>query len=154
MEERIQGYDWRRLGAYGVIYFVWGSTFLAIRVGVQAVPPLLFAATRFATAGLLLTLYSMFRGELPKGVRQWRSVAFLGCILFVLDYGLLFWAERRVASGLAAVMLATIPLFTAVFEATILKTLVMNWRLALTLLMGLGASPFWFHRHCRFQGPR
>lgn len=137
MQESARPLARRRVAAYGVIYVIWGTTFLAIRVGVQQVPPLLFAAMRFATAGAILMLYAALHGETPRSIREWRSLFFLGCLFFLVDYGLLFWAERRVESGLAAVMLATIPLFMAVFEATILKTFFMSTRLVVTLLMGL-----------------
>src|SRR5579875_3092704 len=96
-------YRWKRLFAFGMIYFVWGSTYLAIRVGVHAVPPFLFAAMRFFTAGLALLVWAMSCREAWPSARQWGSIAFLGTLIFVGDYGLLFWAELKVPSGVAAV---------------------------------------------------
>lgn len=129
---------WKTLSAFAVIYFVWGSTFLAIRIGVQAIPPLLFAAMRFLVAGALLFNWMLARGEpLPK-VREWLSASLLALLIFVFDYGLLFWAEQRVPSGIAAVMMATIPAFMALSEITFLRTQKLTVRLAAALLVGIG----------------
>src|SRR5271169_3725851 len=122
MEAETDRPAWKTLLAFAIIYFVWGSTFLAIRIGVHEVPPLLFAAMRFVVAGFVLFGWMLARGErLPNG-RQWRSVLVIASLIFVLDYGLLFWAEQRVASGIAAVMMATIPAFMAISEIMFLKT--------------------------------
>jgi drug/metabolite transporter (DMT)-like permease len=129
---------WKTLLAFAIIYFVWGSTFLAIRVGVREVPPFLLAAIRFSIAGLVLYSWTLARGERSPSPRQWASVSLLAALIFVGDYGLLFWAEQRVPSGLAAVMLATIPAFMALSEIVFLKTQRLTARLAAALLIGLG----------------
>lgn len=129
---------WKRLLAFGIIYFVWGSTYIFIRVGVREVPPLLFAAMRFFTAGLLLVVWMIARREPWPGKREWGSICLLAALIFVGDYGLLFWAEQKVASGIAGVMMATIPVFIAIAEILLLRTQRMTLRLALALLMGLG----------------
>jgi len=125
------------LGAFAIIYFVWGSTFLAIRVGVAEVPPLLFAAMRFLVAGGVLVAWTLVRGERLPTRRQWFSVILLGTLIFLVDYGLLFWAEQRVPSGIAAVMLATIPVFMALAEIVFLRTQKLTARLALALAVGM-----------------
>lgn len=129
---------WKTLLAFAIIYFVWGSTFLAIRVGVREVPPLIFAAMRFFTAGLVLCVWMMARGERSPSMREWKSASVLGLVIFVFDYGLLFWAEERVPSGIAAVMLATIPAFMALSEIVFLRTQRLSFRLVLALLIGIG----------------
>jgi drug/metabolite transporter (DMT)-like permease len=129
---------WKTLLAFGIIYFVWGSTFYAIRVGVREVPPFLLAAMRFVIAGAALYGWTQARGERSPSGREWASVALVAFLIFVLDYGLVFWAEVRVASGLAAVMLATIPAFMALGEIFILGTQRLTVRLVLALLIGLG----------------
>jgi len=126
-----------RLLAFGVIYFVWGSTFLAIRIGVLEVPPLLFAALRFFVAGLLLFGWMIARREPIPDRREWRSVFLLAFLIFLVDYGLLFWAEQRVPSGIAAVMMATIPLFMTLSEIMLLQTQRLSARLAIALLIGI-----------------
>src|SRR6202030_413364 len=123
--------------AFAIIYFVWGSTFLAIRVGVREVPPFLLAAMRFLIAGLVLYGWMIARGERSPTGRQWASASFLAILIFVLDYGLLFWAERRVPSGIAAVMMATIPVFMAIAEIAFLRTQRLTVRLGVALFVGL-----------------
>lgn len=138
MEANVHGLAWKRLLAFVIIYFVWGSTFLAIRVGVSEVPPLLLAAIRFLLAGLALYAWVIARGGRSPDARQWMAAFLLGLLIFVFDYGMLFWAEKRVPSGVAAVMLATIPVFMSLAEITILRTQRLTMRLTLALLVGLG----------------
>ncbi|HET6179722.1 MAG TPA: EamA family transporter [Candidatus Sulfotelmatobacter sp.] len=129
---------WKVLLAFAIIYFVWGSTFLAIRVGVREVPPFLLAGMRFLVAGTVLCCWMRAKGTPSPTAREWRAASFLAVLIFVLDYGLLFWAERRVPSGIAAVMMATIPVFMAISEIAILRTQRLTVRLALSLLVGVG----------------
>jgi drug/metabolite transporter (DMT)-like permease len=128
---------WKTLLAFAIIYFVWGSTFLAIHVGVREVPPFLLASMRFLAAGLVLYGWMLAKGERSPSARQWLSASLLALLIFVFDYGLLFWAEQRVASGVAAVMMATIPVFMALSEIVILRTQRLSLRLALALLIGI-----------------
>jgi drug/metabolite transporter (DMT)-like permease len=128
---------WKTLLAFAIIYFVWGSTFLAIRVGVREVPPFLLAAMRFLAAGLVLYIWMLARGERSPTARQWASAFLLAFLIFVCDYGLLFWAEQRVPSGPAAVMMATIPVFMALSEIIFLRTRKLTLRLAFALLIGI-----------------
>src|SRR5581483_128045 len=76
--------------------------------------------------------------ERSPGGREWMSVFVLAMLIFVMDYGLLFWAEQRVPSGIAAVMLATIPVFMALSEILFLGTQRVTPRLAVALLIGIG----------------
>jgi drug/metabolite transporter (DMT)-like permease len=137
MEETSRPRTWKVLLAFAIIYFVWGSTFLAIRVGVREVPPFLLAGMRFLVAGVVLYGFMRARGTPSPTARQWGSATFLALLIFVFDYGLLFWAERRVPSGIAAVMLATIPVFMAISEILILRTQRLTVRLAIALLVGI-----------------
>src|ERR1043166_2240225 len=114
--------SWKILLAFGIIYFVWGSTYLAIRIGVREVPPFLLAAIRFLIAGTILYTWMRIRGTPSPTMREWAGASFLAVLIFVLDYGLVFWAERRVPSGIAAVMMATIPVFMTLSEILIMKT--------------------------------
>jgi drug/metabolite transporter (DMT)-like permease len=138
MESHPHRPSWKTLLAFGIIYFVWGSTFLFIRIGVRELPPLLFAALRFLPAGLVLYGWMIAQGERAPTLRQWTSATLLALLIFVGDYGLLFWAEQHVPSGIAAVMLATIPLFMALSEIIFLRTQKLTIRLALALLIGIG----------------
>ena len=143
---------WKTLLAFAIIYFVWGSTFLAIRVGVREVPPLLLAALRFLISGLVLYGWTRMRGERPPERRQWMSAFLLALLIFVFDYGLLFWAEQRVPSGLAAVMMATIPVFMALSEIVILRTQRLTLRLSLALLIGIAGVVVLVNRSLNLGG--
>jgi drug/metabolite transporter (DMT)-like permease len=129
--------SWKILLAFAIIYFVWGSTFLAIRVGVREVPPFLFAAMRFTVAGIFLYAWMRLSGTPTPSRREWVAATFLGTLIFLVDYGCLFWAEQRVPSGIAAVVLATIPVFITLLEIIFLRTQRLTVRLALALLVGL-----------------
>jgi len=128
---------WKVLFAFAIIYFVWGSTFLAIRVGVREVPPFLLAGMRFLVAGFVLYAWMRARGTPSPTLREWGGASLIAVLIFVLDYGLLFWAEQRVPSGIAAVMMATIPVFMAISEILILRTQRLTPRLSLALLIGI-----------------
>jgi len=144
----------KTLLAFAIIYFVWGSTFLAIRVGVHEVPPFLLAGIRFSAAGIVLYIWMRARGVASPSFRQWASVSLLAVLIFVLDYGLLFWAEQRVPSGIAAVMMATIPAFMALAEILVLRTQSLTLRLGLALLVGIGGVAILVNRSVGFgEGP-
>lgn len=128
---------WKLLLAFAIIYFVWGSTFLAIRIGVEQVPPFLLAALRFLIAGVVLFAWMRLIGTPAPSLRQYGASCFLGFLIFVVDYGCLFWAERRVPSGIAAVVLATIPVFITLLEIVILRTQRLTLRLGAALLVGI-----------------
>jgi len=143
---------WKTLLAFGIIYFVWGSTYLAIRIGVSEVPPLILASMRFTVAGAVLYGWMLARGERSPTARQWLNASLLASLMFVLDYGLLFWAEQRVPSGLAAVMLATIPVFMALSEIVFLRTQRLTVRLAVALLIGMGGVAVLMSRSLNLGG--
>jgi len=138
--------------AFSIIYFVWGSTFLAIRVGVREVPPFLLAGMRFCIAGTILYAWMRARGTASPTAREWAAASFLALLIFVFDYGLLFWAERRVPSGVAAVMMATIPGFMALAEIIILRTQRFTWRLGLALLIGIAGVAVLVGRSASLSG--
>ena len=152
MESATHHPPWKTLLAFAIIYFVWGSTFLAIRIGVREVPPLLLAALRFLAAGLALYLWTILRGERSPERRQWASAFLLALLIFVFDYGLLFWAEQRVPSGMAAVMMATIPVFMALSEIVILRTQKLTFRLALALIIGIAGVTVLVSRSLNLAG--
>src|SRR5262245_27881592 len=137
MPAKTQRETWKTLLAFAIIYLVWGSTYLAIRVGVREVPPFLLAAIRFLIAGIALYLWMIMQGARSPNRSHWISAFFLGVLIFVLDYGLLFWAEQHVPSGIAAVMLATIPVFMALSEIILLGTQKITFRLAVAFLVGI-----------------
>src|SRR4051812_3052899 len=129
-------FDARVVLAFLAIYILWGTTFLAIRVAVHDVPPLFAAGTRMFLAGAILFAWTMLRGATWPTRRQWQSLALMGALMFVLDYGLLFWAEKYVPSGIAAVLSATVPLMTITFEMLVFRMQPFRWNLIGSVVLG------------------
>jgi len=110
---------------------------LSIRVGVREVPPFLLAGLRFVLAGLALYGWMRIKGIAHPSRREWAGICLQGTLIFLIDYGCVFWAEQRVPSGIAAVVLATIAIFITLLEVAILRTQSLTVRLSLALLAGL-----------------
>jgi drug/metabolite transporter (DMT)-like permease len=101
--------------AFASVYLFWGSTYLAIRVAVETMPPLIMAGARFLLAGGLL--YAWARGGQPRPEPvQWRSAFIVGGLLLLGGNGGVVWAERTVPSGMAALMVSSVPLWIALFQ--------------------------------------
>jgi len=129
--------SWKILLAFAIIYLVWGSTYLAIRVGVREMPPFLMAGLRFTVAGLALYGWMRLTGVPSPSWREWRGATVLGTLMFLIDYACLFWAEQRVPSGVSAVILAAIPVCITLLEIIFLRTQQLTVRLSLGLLVGI-----------------
>ena len=99
----------RLILAFAAVYLIWGSTYLGIKFAIQTIPPLLMAGTRYVIAGTLLYLWSRWRGAGPPTREQWRSATVLGALLFLGGNGALTWAEERLDSGLASLLIASTP---------------------------------------------
>src|SRR5271166_1928793 len=122
--------------AFFAIYVLWGTSFLAIRIAVEEVPPLFAAGTRFFVAGVLLYGFMRWKGQ-PKPTRpQWRSLAIIGLLMFVAEYGPLFWAEKYVPSGIASVLEATLPLITMALDTWVFRRYRFQWPLLAAILLG------------------
>jgi drug/metabolite transporter (DMT)-like permease len=128
---------WKLLLAFAIIYLVWGSTYLAIRIGVREIPPFLMAGLRFTVAGLAMWAWMRGAGTPSPTLREWRDATVLGTLMFLIDYACLFWAEQRVPSGVAAVILAMIPVCITLLEILFLRTQRLSVRLALGLAVGI-----------------
>src|SRR5512146_3046018 len=102
------------LAAFFAIYVIWGSTYLAIRFAVEGLPPLLMMGARHLTAGALLLGFLLVRGEKTPGRAAWSAALIGGALQFLGGHGLLAWAEVRVSSGLAALLVAAEPLVMVV----------------------------------------
>jgi len=107
----------RILLAFAAVYLIWGSTYLAIRFAVETIPPLFMAGCRFVMAGATLYLLTRARGATSPSRRHWAGAAILGALLLVSGNGGLCWAEQRVPSGLAALLLATIPIWMVLLDS-------------------------------------
>ena len=99
--------------AFAAIYLVWGSTYLAIRYAVETIPPLVTAGIRHTIAGGILLAWACTRGYRPRR-EHWIAGAIVGAFFFLIGHGTLHWAEQHVGSGLAALLIATEPMFILV----------------------------------------
>jgi drug/metabolite transporter (DMT)-like permease len=121
--------------AFLAIYVVWGSTYLAIRYAVETIPPLYTAGLRHLVAGSLLLAWCLMRGLRPS-TEQIRASVAIGFFFFLLGHGSLHWAETRVPSGLASLLIATEPIFVFLMTAAANR----RWRMNATLFGGIAAG--------------
>ncbi|HEX5869132.1 MAG TPA: drug/metabolite exporter YedA [Longimicrobium sp.] len=104
------------LAAFAAVYVVWGSTYLAIRIAIETLPPLLMAGARFLLAGTLLYAIMRLRGEPAPERRHWKSTAIVGLLLLLFGNGAVVMAERTVPSGVAALLVAMVPMWMVLLE--------------------------------------
>jgi drug/metabolite transporter (DMT)-like permease len=123
--------------AFLAVYLIWGSTYFAIRIAVATVPPFLAAGSRFVLAGAFLLAVALIRRFPMPSLVQWRNLLISAAMLFVPSYGGLFWAEKTIPSGIAAAMVATIPVWMAVLEVFVLKQTRLRWQLVASLVCGV-----------------
>lgn len=107
--------------AFAAVYFIWGSTYLAILVAIETVPPFLMAGLRFLLAGGVLYAFLRWRGTPKPTLAHWRSAAILGSLMLVGGSGLVAWSETLVPSGLAALLVATVPIWMVFLDATVYR---------------------------------
>jgi drug/metabolite transporter (DMT)-like permease len=118
------------------IYIIWGSTYLAIRYAVETIPPLYTAGFRHLSAGTILMVWALAKGQWPTWV-QVRASVVIGFFFFLVGHGSLHWAETVVPSGLAALLIAVEPIFVFVLSSTTARTWRLNGLLLAGILMGL-----------------
>jgi drug/metabolite transporter (DMT)-like permease len=122
--------------AWGNVCLFWGSTYLAIRIGVVVFPPALFAGFRFAIAGLVFLAFLKFRGHVIPGWKDILDNAIVGIMLLVLANGVVVWAEQWVQSSLAALTVATVPFWMVGFEAALPGGDKLNFRKIVGIILG------------------
>lgn len=121
---------------FAALCLIWGSTWLGIKIGLDFLPPFLFAGLRFATATVvLLMLARLLHARMPRERGAWFLMVFLGIFQLTIPYGLVFWGEQYISSGLAAVLYATLPFFVVLFAH-----LMVNERLTHVRAAGICAS--------------
>jgi len=121
---------------YGLLVVIWSSTWVAIKIGLEDSPPLLGAGIRFAVAGLLLLgIAAAWRRPLRTDLRL---AAVLALLPFALAYGLVYWGEQYIPSGLAAVLFGVMPLYTALLGAVLLPDEPLRARLVVGILVAIG----------------
>jgi drug/metabolite transporter (DMT)-like permease len=118
------------------IWIIWGSTYLAIRYAVETIPPLYTAGLRHLTAGTILLLWCVLKGLKPTAA-QVRASIVIGALFFLIGHGSLHWAETRVPSGLASLLVATEPIFVFAIASAAARRWRMNVTLAAGVLVGL-----------------
>jgi drug/metabolite transporter (DMT)-like permease len=104
------------IAAFAAVYVIWGSTYLAIRLAIETMPPHLMAAARFLVAGAILYAWSRWRGAPRPTRRNWGAATLVGGLLLLGGNGAVVWAETRVPSGLTALLVAMVPIWMAVLE--------------------------------------
>ncbi|MCA1659496.1 MAG: EamA family transporter [Verrucomicrobiaceae bacterium] len=120
---------WKIIAAYVTLCVVWSSTWLAIKIGLNDLPPISYVGVRFLIAFLVLVAVSVGRVPLlPRTREDWLLLGFTGVMMFAINYGLLFWGELHVSSGLAAVLQATIPVFGMLFAHWLLPAEPLRWQ--------------------------
>lgn len=131
----------KALVAYLLVCLLWGSTYLAIRVGVAVLPPFLFAGTRYLTAGLLLLAGALATGgRLPRRAADWRNLAVVGLFLLAGGNTMVVWSEQFTPSGVASLFVVTVALWMAVFDAALPGGGRLTWRVVIGLLVGLAGT--------------
>src|SRR5262249_52732957 len=121
MTEAQRQHRWSVIVAFGLVYFFWGSTYLGIRIGVESLPPGLMCATRFTIAGVLMLAYCEIKGRrIWYSTSQLIHLAIVGLLLLMGGNLTLSYAERVVPSGLAALVVASIPLWFMVLDSLLL----------------------------------
>lgn len=134
---------------------IWGSTWLFIKIGLNDLPPLSFAAIRFVIAAAILwVIVALRRFSLPRSKRDWLMLAGTGVLAFTVNYGLVFWGEQYISSGLAALLQATIPAFGLLFAHLHLPAERMTLPKVLGVLLGVIGVGVIFSNQLSVAGPQ
>jgi len=116
MNESSYSPRWKLIAAFSAVYLIWGSTYLGIHFAIQTIPPFLMAAMRFLIAGFMLYTWLRVNGAPKPDLHHWRSAANTGFLLLGIGNGGLSWSEQMVPSGIAALIIAIIPLWFVLLE--------------------------------------
>ncbi len=131
--------EWRVVAAFIALCVIWSSTWLVIKVGLRDLPPISYVAIRFVLAiGVLVAISAGRVRMLPARREDYTLLAFTGVLMFAVNYGLLFWGELHVSSGLAAVLQATIPIFGLVFGHFLLPAEPLRWQRLAGAIVAVG----------------
>jgi drug/metabolite transporter (DMT)-like permease len=134
---------------------IWGSTWLFIKIGLNDLPPLSFAAIRFVIAAAIVwIIVAIRRNHLPRSTSDWLMLAGTGVLAFTVNYGLVFWGEQYISSGLAALLQATIPAFGLLFAHLHLPAERMTLPKVLGVVLGVVGVGVIFSNQLSVAGPR
>lgn len=141
------------MAAFATLCVVWSSTWLAIKIGLRDLPPISYAGLRFVVAIIVLLVVSIGRARLlPRSRVEYIILALTGVLMFSMNYGLLFWGELHVSSGLAAVLQATIPIFGMIFAHWMLPDEPLRWQRLAGAFLALGGVAVICARLLDFSG--
>ena len=111
-----RGRRWRVVLGLGALYFIWGSTYLAIRIAIETLPPFFMAGSRFLLAGGILYVWAKARGAEGPNLRSWRTAMISGALMLACGNGAVVWAEQFVPSGMVSLLVATVPLWIVLLD--------------------------------------
>lgn len=118
------------------LYIVWGSTYLGIKVAIETIPPFLHAGIRFLASGIILVIWQRYAGQAMPTRKQWISTAIIGNLLLLGGNGLVSWAEQFIPSGIAALIIGSVPMFLVVLEAVRPGGIKPTWQAIVGLIVG------------------
>ena len=118
------------------LYIVWGSTYLGMKVAIETLPPFFHASVRFLISGIILVVWQRAAGQQMPTRKQWKSTAIIGTLLLLGGNGMIAWAEQVIPSGIAALIVGSIPMFLVVAEAVRPGGVKPNWQSIIGLMIG------------------
>ncbi|MEP7128228.1 MAG: EamA family transporter, partial [Chitinophagales bacterium] len=131
--------------ALASVCFFWGTTYLAIRVGVGSMPPFLFAGVRFLIAGGLVTLFFMLKKTPLPSMREWKNILLISLLFFVIGNSSVVHAEQHISSGLAALICSAIPIWVVLINLLLSKSEKVNSLIVTGLVIGFGGLVMIFY---------
>jgi drug/metabolite transporter (DMT)-like permease len=126
----------RLVAAFFAIYFIWGTTYLAIRYAIETIPPFMMMGVRSLAAGIVLYTWGLARGDRHATRKELPALVLIGILFFLIGHGVLAWAEKTVPSGVAALLIAVEPVILALFEPLFTKEGHVTRRVMLGMLIG------------------
>lgn len=118
------------------LYIIWGSTYLGIKIAVETIPPFLHAGIRFLVSGIILVIWQRAIGSAMPTKKQWRSTFIIGSLLLIGGNGLVSWAEQTIPSGIAALIVGSVPMFLVIMEAFRPNGVKPTWQTIFGLVIG------------------
>jgi drug/metabolite transporter (DMT)-like permease len=124
------------LSAFAAVYLIWGSTYLAIFMAIKTIPPFFMAGARFLIAGLILLIYALLKGDQIPDIKSVWKISLAGILMLSVGNAFLAWTEQYLPSGLAAILVATVPLWFVLFDKRQWKFYFSNKQIILGLIVG------------------
>lgn len=136
---------WKAYGALAAVCFFWGTTYLAIRIGVDSMPPFLFAGVRFLLAGGLMSLYFIVKKTPWPSLKEWKSILLVSVLFFVVGNSSVVHAEQHISSGLAALICSAIPIWVVLINLLTSRSEKLNALIVGGLLIGFSGLVMIFY---------